>query len=47
MLLPPPKRLAFASRLIVKPMQSAKAILRKRCIRVFPFVECTRAILHR
>ena len=32
-LLPPPKRLAFASMLIVKPMHNAMAMLRKRFIR--------------
>ena len=35
-LLPPPKRLALASRLIVRPMHNAMAMLRKRFIKGIP-----------
>ncbi|MCY1442946.1 hypothetical protein D9M71_593400 [compost metagenome] len=47
-LLPPPKRLALASRLSVRPTQSASAMLRKRCISgISPVVDCTRVMVHR
>ena len=45
-LLPPPKRLALASRLIVRPMHNAMAMLRKRFIKGIPVCGDTRAMLH-